>query len=399
MWSRFYSQVRAAFPGQLIVGPSMSGKPGSGNGWWTSYLAYVHAHNAAPDIWSWHDEPGDPAAEVGPADSTLAAAGLSRTRPYQINEYATPDMQTPGGGAWFISRLERAGADGLRGNWGSGPGLHDDEAGLLTDLGGGQYQALGEWYMYQYYGSQSGNIVDFIPGGGFDGLATKDNTAGNAKILLGSNGDTGNVTVGLAGLNTTSVVRNGQVRAVVQLVPYNNGNSVSGPVTITDTTLSVVNNTASVVVPYADARDGYTVTLLPPSSGGGTTGELHAVGSGKCLDVNNFTTTPGTQVQIYDCNGGSNQIWTDSSGRLTVYSGSTLRCLDANNQGTTAGTKVIIWPCNGQVNQQWVLNSNGTITGVQSGLCLDVTGAGTANGTPVELWTCNGHSNQQWKLG
>ena len=39
-----------------------------------------------------------------------------------------------------------------------------------------------------------------------------------------------------------------------------------------------------------------------------------------------------------------------------------------------------IWSCNGQTNQQWNLNSNGTITGVQSGLCLDVTGAATANG-------------------
>jgi hypothetical protein len=45
------------------------------------------------------------------------------------------------------------------------------------------------------------------------------------------------------------------------------------------------------------------------------------------------------------------------------------------------------------------LNSNGTITGVQSGLCLDVTGASTANGALVELWTCNGQSNQQWTLG
>ncbi|HJP76219.1 MAG TPA: ricin-type beta-trefoil lectin domain protein, partial [Pseudonocardiaceae bacterium] len=68
-------------------------------------------------------------------------------------------------------------------------------------------------------------------------------------------------------------------------------------------------------------------------------------------------------------------------------------------QGTTPGTKVIIWPCNGQTNQQWTLNSNGTVTGAQSGLCLDVNGAGTANGTLVQLWTCTGGSNQQWKLG
>jgi len=57
---------------------------------------------------------------------------------------------------------------------------------------------------------------------------------------------------------------------------------------------------------------------------------------------------------------------------------------------------VVTWPCNGGANQQWNLNSNGTVTGVQSGLCLDVTGAATANGTAVIIWTCNGGANQQW---
>ena len=82
-----------------------------------------------------------------------------------------------------------------------------------------------------------------------------------------------------------------------------------------------------------------------------------------------------------------------------MYSGSSQMCLDAYGNGTTAGTKVDIWTCNGGANQQWNVNSNGTITSVQSGLCLDVTGASTANGALAELWTCNGHSNQQWTLG
>ena len=48
------------------------------------------------------------------------------------------------------------------------------------------------------------------------------------------------------------------------------------------------------------------------------------------------------------------------------------KCLDA--AGTANGTAVQIYDCNGQANQQWNVNSNGTITGVQSGLCLDVLG-------------------------
>jgi alpha-galactosidase len=145
-------------------------------------------------------------------------------------------------------------------------------------------------------------------------------------------------------------------------------------------------------------------TVVYRVSGGGNTavspsGEVHAVGAGKCLDVNDFTTTPGTQLEIWDCNGGTNQIFTHTaSNQLTVYTGSSQMCLDAYNNQTTAGTKVEIWACNGQTNQQWLFNSDGTVTGVQSGLCLDVAGAGTGNGALVELWTCNGGSNQQWTL-
>jgi hypothetical protein len=137
------------------------------------------------------------------------------------------------------------------------------------------------------------------------------------------------------------------------------------------------------------------------SHGGGTsTGEVHAVGAGKCLDVPGASTTGGTQMDIWTCSGAANQIFTHtSSNQLTVYSGSSQKCLDASGKGTTAGTKVIIYSCNGGTNQQWLLNSNGTITGVQSGLCLDVTGGSTANGALVELWTCNGGSNQKWTLG
>ena len=143
------------------------------------------------------------------------------------------------------------------------------------------------------------------------------------------------------------------------------------------------------------------LSALGGSGGGGTgSGAVHAVGAGKCLDVPNSSTTPGTQLQIFSCSGASNQTWTrTSSGQLTVFSGSSQLCLDAFGKGTSAGTKVDTWTCNGGANQQWTVNSNGTITSVQSGLCLDVTGASTANGALVELWTCNGGSNQQWTLG
>jgi hypothetical protein len=129
-------------------------------------------------------------------------------------------------------------------------------------------------------------------------------------------------------------------------------------------------------------------------SSGGSTGVLRGVGSNRCLDVPNRSTTNGTLLEIWDCNGGANQQWTYlSNGELQVYGN---KCLDVPNHATAAGTRVEIWDCNGGANQQWNLNSDGTVVGRESGLCLDVTGAGTANGTPVEIWPCNGGSNQKW---
>ncbi len=131
-------------------------------------------------------------------------------------------------------------------------------------------------------------------------------------------------------------------------------------------------------------------------SGGssGSTGVLRGVQSNRCLDVPNVSQNNGTFLQIWDCNGGSNQQWTYlSNGELQVYGS---KCLDVPNHATSAGTRVEIWDCNGGANQQWNLNSDGTVVGRESNLCLDVTGQGTANGTQVEIWTCNGGSNQKW---
>jgi hypothetical protein len=129
------------------------------------------------------------------------------------------------------------------------------------------------------------------------------------------------------------------------------------------------------------------------SSTGGQGVEVVGGQSGRCLDVPNSSTTNGTQVQLYDCHGLTNQRFTSTaSNQLTVVG----KCLDANGRGTANGTAVIIWDCNGQTNQQWNLNANGTITGVQSGRCLDAVNAGTANGTKIVIFDCNGGANQRW---
>ncbi|RYZ03370.1 MAG: glucose dehydrogenase [Myxococcales bacterium] len=120
---------------------------------------------------------------------------------------------------------------------------------------------------------------------------------------------------------------------------------------------------------------------------------LIGVQSGRCLDVRGGSTTPGSVLQIFACNGGANQGFTfTAAGELRAFEGT--QCVQA--QGTAGGAAVVIAACNGQLNQQWRLNANKSITGAQSSLCLDVSGQGTADRTPVILWSCNGQTNQQW---
>jgi endo-1,4-beta-xylanase len=132
-----------------------------------------------------------------------------------------------------------------------------------------------------------------------------------------------------------------------------------------------------------------TSTTTPPAGGNN---RIVGTQSGRCIDVPNASRNNGTRVQLYDCHGQINQLWTyTSSKQLQVY-GTT--CLDAG--GTGNGAPIQIYSCHGGANQQWNVNSNGTISGVQSGRCLDVWS--TANGAQVQLYSCNGQANQQFRL-
>ncbi|WP_123820206.1 glycoside hydrolase family 27 protein [Kitasatospora cineracea] len=214
--------------------------------------------------------------------------------------------------------------------------------------------------------------------GGLDVLAKPLANGDVSVVLFNETGSTATITTSAAAIGKT-------------------GAATYGLTDLWTGATSTTTGTISATVP----AHGTTMLRVSGGTGGGTAtgGPVRAVGAGKCLDVPNSTTTAGTQVQIWDCNDQANQQWTHTaSNQLTVSSGGTQLCLDAYDNQTAPGTKAIIWTCNNQPNQQWRVNTDGTITSVQSGLCLDVTGRSTANGALIDLWTCNGQSNQQWAL-
>ncbi|ROP42709.1 RICIN domain-containing protein [Saccharothrix texasensis] len=417
LWRRTYQRIRAEFPTQPIVGPSCACVPSS-SGWWTQYLDFARANNTVPDIVSWHSLPGDPVANVATANATLDARGIPHPRPYQINEYGASNEQNPGDGSWYIARLERAGADGLRANWASAGNLHNDLGNLLVRNSAGVHQPKGEWWVYRFYGSQTGRIATVTPSQSYDGFATK--APGEAKVLVGGGRTTGNIAVRLQRLDATEgLVVNNQVRVLAERIPYNNGGAVQGPVPVLNTVVTLSANATTVNLPHSNVDESFTITLLPPSDTGGGAFQSTAVAqhSQQCLTNPNRSTADGTQQQQLACGTGDEQRWNFSpaaglADTYTVVNQQSGKCLDVNGASTADGAAVIQWSCNSGANQQFALRKvtysdsdpdDYQLVARHSGKCVDVNSISTTPGAVVHQWTCNpaGQStprNQTWRL-
>ena len=383
-WARTYQQVRASDATTPIMGPSDSHWNESRM---RSFLTAAKASNTVPQVISWHELSGwqdvdDHVAAYRALERSLGIGPL----PISINEYAaTGEIDVPSTVNHYVAQFERSGVrDAERAFW--------YEAGTLNGLLHNN-QPTASYWMYQWYAQQSGNIVDVDPTTYNDAVASYDATAKEVSIVFA--GEAGDNTIQVNGLGDFG----SSVTARLEYVPGSGRTTpVGGSTHLSTQNYSVSAGSVSIPINDQDYLGAYRL-VLTPAQAGADTGALRSVGSGKCVDVPDSSTVPGTQLVLWDCNGGTNQLWTaTAAGELSVYSGQSRMCLDAYENQTSAGTPVIVWPCNGGPNQQWNLNTDGTVVGEQSGLCLDVEGAATANGAQALLWTCHGRTNQQWAL-
>ena len=130
---------------------------------------------------------------------------------------------------------------------------------------------------------------------------------------------------------------------------------------------------------------------LPPAPPGEP---LVSVRHGVCVDVPGFSTTAGTTLGLWYCNGGGNQSfdWTAEQ-ELSIYGD---MCVEPVG-GAVGGSALMIADCTGAVEQQWQLNADQTISSVaDASLCL-----ATPEGEwGVALATSDAASTtQQWTRG
>jgi type 1 glutamine amidotransferase len=127
--------------------------------------------------------------------------------------------------------------------------------------------------------------------------------------------------------------------------------------------------------------------LGTPPTGGTIVGA-----SGKCVDVSGGSSADGAKVQLWTCNGQTNQQWTRTGTTLRSLG----KCMTAVNPNAD-GSQVQLSTCTGSAAQNWTAQSDGTVRG-SGGKCLDANGGSSANGTQLIIWSCHGGTNQRWTL-
>jgi len=139
-----------------------------------------------------------------------------------------------------------------------------------------------------------------------------------------------------------------------------------------------------------------------PAQADAGTGDFQNGYNNLCLDDWADNMWNGAEIDQYTCNNDSNaQNWWfsgfNSGGNDfgTIYMVGTNFCLDDPGSSNTPGTLVDLWQCNGTSAQQWQYNGY-ALWNEASDMCLDDPGWSGQPGQALQLWNCNGGENQQW---
>ncbi|HYG36985.1 MAG TPA: RICIN domain-containing protein [Cytophagales bacterium] len=151
---------------------------------------------------------------------------------------------------------------------------------------------------------------------------------------------------------------------------------------------------------------GQTYVSNPPT--GIVSGSVYSiinVHSNKAMEVSNFSTANGGNVQQWDNVGASSQKWRATSvgggayNLINIHSG---KALDVAGVSTANGANIHQWDYVGGNNQKWQIISNGDgtyrIISVHSGKAAETGGFSTANGGNVQQWEYVGANSQKWRF-
>ncbi len=397
-WTTTYQQIRSLDSSAVIQGPSFSDNISG----MQSFLQNAVATNTVPNVISWHEleSAGKIAGDVATVTAEEKALGIT-PRPIAIEEYAAPSqVGIPGDLVDYIAQFERLGINNAElAFWNQYGALGD----LLTGTGGSPNAA---YWLYDWYGQMSGNMVTVVPPGtagtGLDGAASVNSAGNQVSVIFG--GGSGSTAVTVNGLGSAF---GGTAHAVLeQTVSAGRTTAVAGPQTISSGNYTISNGSITVPVSSMNSANGYYL-VVTPGSGSTLSGtyQIKNVHSGLTLDTQGSGTAQGTLAVQATADSSSTQKWTltlESSGYYEIKNNASGLVLGITSESKSDGADALIWGDTGTPDHLWQIISQGNgqykIENFNSSLVLGVLNESTSSGAQVLQWDDNGTPDHLWTL-
>lgn len=119
--------------------------------------------------------------------------------------------------------------------------------------------------------------------------------------------------------------------------------------------------------------------------------------NGLCVDVpNGASATSGADLQVYDCNGGTNQVFRTDVSRSLIPLAPSGFVVDIETGGSGTGLAVQIFGSSGLAHQKWKFEGV-EIRGIGE-KCLDIPDGSIFPGQRIQTFACKSVSNQKWNI-
>ncbi len=343
LWKQTFDKIRSLDPGFKIVGPCYSYY---NHNTMNTFLNYCKNNNCLPDIISWHELSGiqNVANNLKDYRSLEASLGIS-ARPISINEYCDANHNyegQPGSLGQFFGKFERYKVDSGCISW-----WFTNSCRLGSLLATDTQKGAG-WYMMNWYGSMTGNMVNLSVANdastSMDGCACVDGNSKYISVLLGG-GNSGSVNTVIK--NIPSFIGS-TAKVMIQKVDWVSKDTVcSGTTTVSTSNYTVTNGQITVPMTGCNATSGYRIYVTPGSS------------SGTSYEAESGTLSNGAVLQSASfCSGGYKVGWLGGSSNGTV--------VISNVNVASAGTHTMtIYYVSSDTRTVYVTPNSGSWFGVQ----------------------------------
>ena len=258
LWKKTYDVIKQNDPNEKIIGPCYS--------WYQEnklkdFLQFTKSNNCLPDIVCWHELSGIQGASSHFQSYRKLETSLGiKELPISINEYCDEKHELegqPGSSARFFGKFERHKIDSGMITW-----WFVQYPGRLGSLLANDNEKGAGWFVYQWYGEMSGDMVYVTPPNDnselVDGAACVDSEKEYISFIVGGPND-GSINAEFKNI-PSFIGSNAKVK--VEKVDWTSKDTVSkGPDTVFEKNFSVSDGQLSVSIPQTNNNSGYRVYI------------------------------------------------------------------------------------------------------------------------------------------